>query len=71
VVYPIYGYDYYQRPQSNLALSAEKGLRNRHFTLFTKWNNLLNTPYKAQINDLLVQREITKFNASIGLRYSN
>ena len=71
VVYPIYGYDYYQRPQSNLALSAEKGLRNRHFTLFTKWNNLLNPPYKAQINDLLVQREITKFNASIGLRYSN
>ncbi|HEY4111417.1 TonB-dependent receptor [Puia sp.] len=71
VVYPIYGYDYYQRPQSNLALSAEKGLRNRHFTLFTKWNNLLNTPNKAQINDLLVQREITKFNASIGLRYSN
>jgi TonB-dependent receptor len=71
VVYPIYGYDYYQRPQSNLAFSAEKGLRNRHFTLFTKWNNLLNTPYKAQINDLLVQREVTKFNASIGLRYSN
>ncbi|HVU94227.1 MAG TPA: TonB-dependent receptor [Puia sp.] len=71
VVYPIYGYDYYQQPQANLAFSAEKGLHNRHFTLFTKWNNLLNTPYKAQINDLLVQREITKFNASIGLRYSN
>jgi TonB-dependent receptor len=71
VVYPIYGYDYYQRPQSNLAFSAEKGLRNRHFTLFTKWNNLLNTPNKSQINNLLVQREITKFNCSFGLRYAN
>lgn len=71
VVYPIYGYDYYQRPQANLAFSAEKGLRNRHFTLFTKWNNLLNTPYRAQINSLLVQQEYTKFNASVGLRYSN
>jgi TonB-dependent receptor len=71
VVYPIYGYDYFQRPQSNLAFSAEKGLRNRHFTLFTKWNNLLNTPNKAEINSLLVQRELTKFNFSFGLRYAN
>ncbi len=71
VVYPIFGYDYYQRPQSNLAFSAEKGLRNRRFTVFTKWNNLLNTPNKAEINTLLVQREITKFNFSFGLRYSN
>ncbi len=71
VVYPIYGYDYYQQPQSNLAFSAEKGLHNRHFTLFTKWNNLLNTPNNAEINTLLVQREITKFNFSFGLRYAN
>jgi TonB-dependent receptor len=71
VVYPIYGYDYFQRPQSNLAFSAEKGLHNRRFTAFTKWNNLLNTPNKAEINTLLVQREITKFNFSFGLRYTN
>ncbi len=46
VVYPIYGYDYYQQPQANLAFSAEKGLNNKHFTVFTKWNNLLNTAYQ-------------------------
>ena len=71
LVYPIYGYDYYQRPQSNLAFSAEKGLHNRHFTVFTKWNNLLNTPFKNQINTLLVTRDITKFNFSFGLRFEN
>lgn len=71
LVYPIYGYDYYQQPQSNLAFSAEKGLHNHHFTVFTKWNNLLNTPYKYQINDLLVSRETTQFNFSFGIRYEN
>jgi len=71
LVYPIYGYDYYQQPQANLAFSAEKGLKSRHFTLFTKFNNLLNTPTSNRINDLLVVREITKFNFSFGLRYSN
>jgi len=71
LVYPIYGYDYYQQPQSNLSLSAEKGLRNRHLTLFTKWNNLLNSPSVNQINNLLTVRDITKFNFSFGLRYAN
>ncbi|HTI11634.1 MAG TPA: TonB-dependent receptor [Puia sp.] len=69
LVYLIYGYDYYQQPQSNLAFSAEKELKNRHFTLFTKANNLLNTPSKNQINGLLMQRDITKFNFSLGIRY--
>ena len=69
LVYEIYGYDYYQQPQSNLAFSAEKGLRNRHFTVFTKWNNLLNTPFKNQINSLLVTRDISEFNFSFGIRY--
>ncbi|HWK04552.1 MAG TPA: TonB-dependent receptor [Puia sp.] len=69
LVYPIYGYDYYQRPQSNLAFSAEKELTNRHFTVFTKFNNLLNTPSVYKINGLLVQRDITKLNFSFGLRY--
>jgi len=35
------------------------------------WNNLLNTPNKAQINTLEVQRELTQFNFSFGLRYTN
>jgi outer membrane receptor protein involved in Fe transport len=71
LVYPIYGYDYYQQPQANLAFSAEKGLGNRHFTVFTKWNNLLNTQYKYQINNILVSRETTQFNFSFGIRYEN
>ncbi len=71
LVYPIYGYDYYQQPQANLAFSAEKSLRNRHFTVFTKWNNLLNTPFKYQINNILVSSEVTQFNFSFGIRYEN
>jgi TonB-dependent receptor len=71
LVYPIYGYDYYQQPQSNLAFSAEKGLHNRHFTVFTKWNNLLNTQNKFQINNILVSSETTGFNFSFGIRYEN
>jgi outer membrane receptor protein involved in Fe transport len=71
LVYPIYGYDYYQQPEANLSLSAEQQLRNRHFTLFTKWNNLLNSAVRQQINSLLVVREVTKLNFSFGLRYSN
>jgi TonB-dependent receptor len=71
LVYPIYGYDYYQQPQANLSFSAEKGLKNRHFTLFTKWNNLLNTPFKNQINNILVSRDITQFSFSFGIRFEN
>jgi TonB-dependent receptor len=69
LVYPIFGYDYFQQPQANLAFSAEKGLHNSHFTVFTKWNNLLNTPFKNEINNLVVTSDITKFNFSFGIRY--
>ena len=71
LVYPIYGYDYYQQPQANLSFSAEKGLKNRHFIVFTKWNNLLNTPFKNQINNLMVSSDITQFNFSFGIRFEN
>ncbi|MCW3118397.1 MAG: hypothetical protein JWM28_2479, partial [Chitinophagaceae bacterium] len=70
-VYPVYGYDYYQTPQSFLALSAEKQLRNRHFTAFGKFNNLLNTATVNKINNLVVVRDTYKANYSIGIRYSN
>jgi TonB-dependent receptor len=70
-VYPVFGYDYYQSPQSFLALSAEKQLPNRHFTAFGKFNNLLNTPTVNKINNLLVVKDTYKANFSIGLRYSN
>src|SRR5450432_251741 len=71
LVYPIYSYDYYQQPQSNLSFSAEKGLKNRHFTVFTKWNNLLNTKNVNQINNLLVSSDATQLNFSFGVRYEN
>ncbi|MGH2564129.1 MAG: TonB-dependent receptor domain-containing protein, partial [Ginsengibacter sp.] len=70
-VYDVYGYDYYQTPQSFLALSAEKQLRNTHFTAFGKFNNLLNTATINKINNLLVVKDNYKANFSIGLRYSN
>ena len=70
-VYPVYGFDYYQSPQSFLALSAEKQLRNRHFTAFGKFNNLLNTATINKINNLLVVKDAYKINFSIGIRYSN
>lgn len=68
-VYPNYGYDYYQQPQSYLALSAEKGLNN-HFTAFGKFNNLLNTPTTIKINNITVGRDIYKANFLVGVRYS-
>jgi hypothetical protein len=70
-VYPVYGYDYYVTPQSFLSLSAEKQLRNKHFIVFGKFNNLLNTPTVNKINDLLVVRDTYKSNMNIGIRYSN
>jgi len=70
VVYPIYGYNYMQRPQSNLAFSAEKELK-AHFTLFTKFNNLLNTHVKQEIGSLRVVDEQTKLNFSLGIRYTH
>ena len=70
VVYPLLGYDYYQNPYSVLAFSAEKMLRNKHFTVFTKWNNLLNTAISYTINTLQTERDVTNFNFSFGLRYT-
>jgi outer membrane receptor protein involved in Fe transport len=67
-VYANYGYDYYTRPQSFLALSGEKVL-NRHFTIFGKFNNLLNTPTTIQINGITVGQDIYKANYNAGLRY--
>jgi TonB-dependent receptor len=69
-VYPIYGYDYYQRPQSLLAFSGEKQLRKSHFTIFTKFNNLLNTATTDKINGLLTARDVYGASGSVGVRYS-
>ncbi len=67
-VYADYGYDYYTQPQSFLALSGEKAF-NRHFTIFGKFNNLLNTPTTIKINDIIVGQNIYRANYNLGLRY--
>ncbi|PSL47940.1 TonB-dependent receptor [Chitinophaga niastensis] len=63
-------YDYYQQPQSFLSLSADKTF-NKHFTLFGKFNNLLNTPTIVRINGITVGKDIYKANFNIGVRYSH
>ena len=70
-VYPVYGYDYYQSPQSFLAVSAEQQLKNSHFTIFGKFNNLLNTATVNKINNLLVRKDTYNASFSLGIRYIN
>ncbi|MFI5138617.1 MAG: TonB-dependent receptor domain-containing protein, partial [Sphingobacteriales bacterium] len=68
-VYPNFGYDYYQQPQSFLSMSADKAL-NAHFTIFGKFNNLLNTPSTIKIDNLTTGRDISKASGIIGIRYA-
>lgn len=69
LVYPNYGYDYYQQPQSFLALSAEKQVA-KHFVLAAKINNLLNTPTTVKINNLLQSKDLYNVSFNLGFRYS-
>lgn len=69
-VYPIYGYDYYQQPQSFLSFSGEY-MPAKKITLFAKFNNLLNTATNYRINTLLVGKEVFNSNFLIGIRYKN
>lgn len=69
LVYPDYGYDYYQQPQSFLALSGEKQV-SRHFILTAKVNNLLNTPTTIKINNLVQSKDIYNVSFNVGFRYS-
>ncbi len=69
LVYSNYGYDYYQQPQSFLALSGEKQV-SKHFTLTTKVNNILNTPTTVKINDLIQSKDIYNVSFNIGFRYA-
>ena len=68
-IYQDAGYDYYQQPQSFLSLSADKAL-NKHFTIFSKFNNLLNTPTTLKINNLITGRDESKASGLIGIRYT-
>ena len=69
-VNPDLGYDYYQQPQSFLSLSADKDL-NKHFTLFGKFNNLLNTATIIKTYNLTTGNDVTKASGIIGIRYSH
>lgn len=69
-VYPNYGYDYYQQPQSFLALSGEKQI-NKHIILTAKVNNLLNTPTTIKINNLIQSRDVSNASFNVGFRYAH
>ncbi len=64
-----YQSDYYQRPMNTLSFSVEQDI-GRHFTLFGKFNNLLNTPTVEYVQKTLeVSRDVYKSTYSVGLRY--
>jgi len=69
-VSPFYNVDYYQAPQSTLALSGEKNLK-KHFILFVKLNNILNTKttYTSLNSDIIIQQDTFKQSYLLGLRY--
>ncbi|TDX01309.1 TonB-dependent receptor [Dinghuibacter silviterrae] len=69
--YIYYNSDYYQKPMNMLAFSLEKDI-NKHFTVFGKFNNLLNTPNKQYVTSyILATSDIYKATYSIGLRYAH
>ncbi|MBS1603158.1 MAG: outer membrane beta-barrel protein [Bacteroidetes bacterium] len=64
-----YDGDYYQRPMNFLSVSAEKDIR-KHFTVFGKFNNLLNTPAVQYVqNTLEVSRDQYRATYLVGIRY--
>jgi outer membrane receptor protein involved in Fe transport len=66
----IYQADYYQRSMSTLSFSAEQDM-GRHFTVFGKFNNLLNTASVQYVQKTLeVSRDVYKATYSIGFRYA-
>lgn len=70
LVYPLFGYDYYQKPQSLLSLSAEKQLSGQHLSIFAKVNNILNTHQVDEINNLVMVNETTNVGFSVGVRFN-
>jgi TonB-dependent receptor len=64
------GADFYQRPENILAFSCEKDIR-KHFTVFAKANNLLNTPNAQYVQQtVLVLRNTSYADYSVGVRYA-
>jgi outer membrane receptor protein involved in Fe transport len=66
----IYQADYYQRAMNTLAFSLEKDF-HKHFTVFGKFNNLLNTASVQYVQKTLeVSRDVYRATYSIGFRYA-
>ena len=64
-----YASDYYQKPLNTLAFSAEKDLHH-HFTLFGKFNNLLNSaPTQVVQGHTVVARDSYNATYLVGIRY--
>jgi len=63
------GLDYYQRAMNTLAVSGEKDI-HKHFTVFAKLNNLLNTPVKQYVQNTLVLENTYRATYLIGVRYA-
>ncbi|MDH7460452.1 outer membrane beta-barrel protein [Chitinophagaceae bacterium 26-R-25] len=68
LVYPLFGYDYYQKPLSLLSLSAEKQLNGQHLSIFAKVNNILNSHQVEEINNLMMVNEMTNVGFNVGVR---
>ncbi|WP_295673981.1 TonB-dependent receptor [uncultured Mucilaginibacter sp.] len=67
--YPDNGDNYIQQPLSSLAFSADKSI-GKHFTIFTKLNNLLNTHTTVVLHNFQNGNEITKATYLVGARYN-
>lgn len=64
------GADFVQRPQNNLSFSCEKDM-GKHFTVFAKMNNLLNTPSVQYVQQTtLVYKSTSYADYSVGIRYA-
>jgi TonB-dependent receptor len=67
--YPDNGDNYIQQPLSTLAFSADKAI-GKHFTIFTKLNNLLNTHTTVVLYNFQNGNEVTKATYLMGIRYN-
>jgi len=64
------GADYYQRPMNTLAFSCEKDI-HKHFTVFGKFSNLLNTPVQQYVQQtVLVLKNTYWATYAFGIRYA-
>jgi TonB-dependent receptor len=68
-IYPDNGDNYIQQPLSSLAFSADKSI-GKHFTIFTKLNNLLNTHTTVVLHNFENGNEVTKSTYLLGVRYN-